>query len=240
VNTIRTRIFLFLFLVTLFCSCSISGYYTSNPKSLGGGMAGYEIILTKNETFHIRKWSDNYSVYSDSLGNRLWRDTHYRGFGKFVQFGDSLELAFLNEDSISIEIFKITEELAFDYKVSITNESGKTYAPIVSVKDSTSKTIKTIFNKNEFYTEFQDSSNTKSKYIGFDFHMFESPEILIPLEELSLGRNMFKFKTYNGYYPRGTKINFYCKKAWSGIRYGTKRRWLAKKYKQKWLNKLYK
>lgn len=202
----------FLVLTLIATGCSIHGHYTSNPKSHSLALAGYEIILTENETFHIRSWTDNYSVYSDSLGNRIWKDPHYRGFGTFIQIGDSLELTFLNEDSITIEIEKSISETFTKYKLSVANEIGKISPPILSLKDSSNKTLKTVFNKHETYTEFHDSLNSEILKIGFDLHRFRSPEILISLKEIALGKNTFKFKTYIGYYPRATKTKFYCKK----------------------------
>lgn len=239
-KTTQIKLLFFLVITMVAAGCSIHGHYTSSPKSNSLDLAGYEFILTKNEAFHIRSWTDNATVYSDSLGNRIWEDPHYRGFGTFVQIGDSLELTFLNEDSITVEIEKTTSEAVANYKLSIINEIGQMHAPILSLKDSASKTLKTVFNGSETYTEFQDSLNSEVSKIGFDLHLFGSPEILFSLNEISNGRNVFKFKTHNGYYPRASKAKVYCKKAWSGIRYGPRKRWLAKKYKQKWINNLYK
>lgn len=234
----KIKLFVFFSSVLLCGGCSIHGYYTSNPKSKLA-LAGYEIILTPNNTFHIKSWTDNFTNHVDSLGNRIWTDNWHRGFGTFIQSGDSLEMTFLNEDSITIDITRSSENFQDNYKVSFISESGNLSAPIVSLKDSTLRTIKNVINKDETYTEFSMSSDSTYRAIGFDLHWYRAPEILIPFEDIEQGKTQFKFKTYNGYYPKGTRINFYCKKAWSGIRYGDKRRWLAKKYKANWLNTFY-
>jgi len=234
------RIFTLLLIVFVSVGCSIHGTYTSNPKSLGA-FGGHEISLNKDKTFHINRWSDTYSIQVDSFGKRIWKDPQYRGHGTFTKKGDFLQLVFLSEDSVSVEVIKSLEGQTDFYRLSFVGETGNKYPPIIVLRDSLQRTVKTTVNRSDLGAEFKTSVNSDGITVGFKFNAYEfmAPPIQIDLGEVDYGINVFKFKTYNGYYPKGTEVSFYCKRAWSGIRYGPKKRWLAKKYKSKWLNSFY-
>lgn len=236
----RNRNLLFLFCLPLIFSCSIHGYYSSVPNPNSIALAGYEIILNKNKDFEIRSWTDVFTTYSDSLGNRIWKDPHYQGVGTFEQVGDSLHLYFQSEDSITVEIIKtFSDDNAF-YSVSFINEIGVKSTPIISLRNKNGALTKVIGINNPMnHTSFDARSFPDVHSFGFDLYYFRSRFIDIQLSDIKLGKNRFKFKTYNGYYPKGSKTKLYVKRSFSGIRHGDRQRWLAKKHKWAWLNKFY-
>lgn len=218
--------------------CSMKGVYTTNPKSKPA-FGGTEIIISKNNKISLRSWTDVYLRKIDDDGNRIWEDHKYKGFGTYSEQGDSLEITFANEDSITVIIDKFEAGERKTYQVSIFDELGNQLDPFINLVNDSLETIKSIWEQNKSKATFETTPRTNYSYISTpDLTMF-SPKLLIPIKDLHAGHNIIKHKTYAGYYAKGDTIKLYLKRYPFGIRYGSRKSWLAKKYKWDLLNRLY-
>lgn len=230
--------FIFVLSFLVLQGCSIHGVYTTNPKNQAA-FAGTEIVLTKNNTFHLKRWTDSYTVRLDLLDDRIWEDIKYKGYGTYVKKKDSLALTFLSEDSISIYISRKDSLKESIFQLSILGENGKWMKPFVTLKNSALQNIRNVFDQQSNTVEFRISNPSQVSIIGFDMLRIEAPQIFIELNEIKQGDNLLKFKTFNGFYGRNEVFTVYSKRSCFGLRFGDQKRFLPKRHQWKWLNRFY-
>ncbi len=231
----------FLGVIFLFASCRTAGLYTSNPKDKMA-FAGTQFELTKKDSFFLSSWTDSHSRFMDKEGNEIFSEKYqFRGSGTYQCEGDSLELIFCNEDSITIKLDfekRLTEtEVTFQ----IFDELGNVSRPNVDILDSDNKIIRgtniQFRDVYHFVIPNQEDIN-KIKIAGFGMRI-ENP--IIDISSLEDGKYIFKRKSYNGYFAKGVIKKIWYKKVPSGIRYQMrfKKKYLPRKWKWNWINKLY-
>jgi hypothetical protein len=196
--------------------------------------------FSRDNTFSIDSWTDVLVTRVDSAGNRIYKENKKRGYGLYKRVKDSVELTFLNEDSVRVLVIKSPRKDMTSYKVSLFDELGNRLRPGVSLKNDSLKTITAIYRGSQEIASFEVSNDSPIELMSFEYMHFRGPPILIELDKLENGTNELKFKTYHGYYSKNEKLTIYCKPTFTGLRHGPKKRWLAKKRKIKFLNRLYK
>ena len=239
----RPIIFSLIFIGALFSmsSCSTAGLYTSNPKSKMA-FAGTEFHLTTSDSFYLRSWTDNFSRYVDSEGNPIFKEEYlYRGFGTYDCDGDSLELTFCSEDSISIQLDiekRIHEtELTF----YIFDEMGKITSPNVQIIGDTNQVIRRTLVQLEDEYHFIIPNDENPHFITIEGFGMSIENPIINISTLESGSFVFKRKTYDGYFAKGFVKKIWYMKRPTGIRFQLNHRktYLPRKWKWNWINKLY-
>jgi len=204
-------------LILTFLSCSVTGRYTAKPMH---SSSGYELILTKNKSFILNQ-KPNYSPYKqDSNGNRIWLDPKMRGFGTYKVLNDSIRLNFLNEDSIKVIITKKIIKKDTLIGVELISEIGKRNSLPIVLLDETLKRVTIISGSENTKCSFKHNQYPNAKFIRFItnwFMMVINESVIIDIEKLKVGENIFKYKTYNGYYAKGDKEDIWFERTFLGI-----------------------
>lgn len=235
------RTFVFLSIIFLLSSCRTAGLYTSNPKG-NMGFAGNEFELTKTDSFFVRRWSDSHSNYVDGDGNRIFKDYKYRGYGTYECRGDSMELTFCNEDSMTVVLDLERGNEKVKIALQVFNELGNMNYPHADILSSTGDKLggtPIIHRLDTFHCEILNIQKpSQIKLHGFQLNIANP---LIDISNLESGRHVIKRKSYNGYYPKGLVKNIWFKKIFTGIRFQMhdRKRYLPKKFGWKWINKFY-
>lgn len=231
----------FLMLILFSSSCSTTGHFTSNPRDRMAH-AGTEFII-KSDSFKINSWTDNYSLYVDSLGNRIWKDNKYRGIGTYTRIKDSLQLTFKNYDSVSVHIVFSEDAMTRKYVISFSNELNNVANYPFSIKDKTGEVLEHVLIpfKDSYTISIEKNKNPSLLHISGVGVRIGEPKI--NLNDLSEGVNVIKLKSYNGYFAHNEKVTIWAKPVWTGLRYKfswhRKNRYLPRKWKWKFLNSLY-
>lgn len=236
-----TELFTVFCFVLLLSSCRTAGIYSSNPKDKIA-FAGIKFQLTKSDSFYLYSWTDNFSKYVDKDGNRIFKEEfQYRGFGTYDCQGDSLELSFSNEDSITVVLDFNKGDENTKVGLYIINEMGNKGRPNISFLNDENVIITKISMLLDNQNSLVISNNENPHLIRIDGMgmNIENPEI--DISKIRNGRYTFKRKTYDGYYAKGTKKKIWFKRRPTGIRYqlNERKRYLPKKWGWNWLNKLY-
>ena len=188
-----------------FYSCKTAGLYTSNPKERMA-FAGTEFELMKNDSFSIRSWTDSYTIHVDEKGNRIFEnDIMFRGYGTYECLDDSLQLTFVNEDSIRIELDLKRSDQMVEINLQTFSETNNVLYPQVDILDANGIRL------DGTYIQVKDSFNynipiinkpTHIRLSGFEINIKDP---IIDITKLSDGWHTVKKKSYNGYFSRGKK-----------------------------------
>jgi len=229
-----------LLLILISTSCTTTGHFTSNPRERMAH-AGNEFILTKSDSFQLRSWTDNYSLFVDDSGNRIWKENRYRGEGIYQRNGDSLHLKFTSSDSILVKIIYAKDDTIETAEISFFDELGEPINIQFQVENNENEILRSVqFPRNNIhFLSFQINENpTILKLSGFGLNV-SNPNI--DFKDLKLGLNEIKLKTYNGYFAYSDTLNIWFKPTFTGIRYEFRgrKRYLPKKWGIKFLNGLY-
>ncbi len=241
IGVMDIRILLKYGVLLLLSGCKTSGYFTSNPKD-HGAFAGSYFKLNKDGTFHRNQWTDVYSVYTDSLGNRIWKDYQKEkriGKGTYQKKRDSLELTFTNEDSVRILIdFQETEDSFFIEIEEFSEMGDPAYLNYELLNSSDSLLAIALFHIDLKFRTSKEANPWKIRLGEFKGKLTKN---YILLEDLKPGFNEIKIKTYAGYYAKGDRIVIWHRRGPSGMRYalGNRKTWMPRRWKWKFLNKFY-
>lgn len=230
-----------LFLIAIvYTSCTTTGHFTSNPREKMM-YAGTEFILTKSDSFQIRSWTDHYSVHVDNAGNRIWKENKYRGEGIYERNGDSLSLTFTSGDSILVKILYTKDDISESAEVSFFDELGDPAFIQFQVVNSENEVLRNVSfpRKNKYTLSFQQDENPEILKLRGPLLNVKEPKI--DFNNLQLGVNEIRLKTYNGYYSQDDILKIWFKPTFTGIRYEFKgrKRYLPKKWKCNFLNGFY-
>ena len=225
-----------------FTSCTTTGFFTSNPKGKVA-FAGTEFIIC-SDSFQIKSWTDNYSLYQDKEGNRIWKDRRYRGKGIYKKVKDSLHLTFTNLDSVTVNIFYTETEEENTYEVSFNSELNQAVNYPFKIKNDTGAILKDVLIPLDSSYTFSFSSNENPSVLHLQGMGVRIGEPEIDLRNLKPGKNVIRLKSYNGYYAENETVAIWFKPVLTGIRYKfdrmRKNRYLPRKWKWGFLNGFYK
>jgi len=211
-----------IFLMLTFLSCSVAGRYTTRPTS---SSAGYELILKKNKSFILNQKPQYSPNKQDSNGNRIWLDPKTRGFGTYEVLSDSIRLSFLNEDSIKVFINKIISAKETLVSVELISEIDKRNSLSIVLLDENLQRVTIISASENRECNFKLNQYPNAKYFRFianRFMMVIDESVKIDIGKLKAGDNIFKYKTYNGYFAKGDRQVIRFKRTFRGIRFGPK------------------
>ena len=220
--------------------CRTAGMYTSNPRDKMA-FAGTQFELTKSDSFYLTSWTDNFIRLFDENGNQIFeRDNQYRGYGTYQCSGDSLSLHFCNEDSITVQLGINRLDSIVNLSIYIYDEQGMLLHPDVDLLDEEGIKVQRLFNEYKDVFNFEIDSKDKPSLMKLKSRWLNIENPTVDLSVLEDGDHTIKRKSYNGYFAKGVRTIWF-KRRPTGIRYKLKDkvRYLPKKWKWNWINKLY-
>ena len=204
--------------------------------------AGTEFHLTSSDSFFLRSWTDNFSRYVDKEGNRIFKEEYqYRGFGTYDCDGDSLELTFCNEDSITVKLDLEKRNNETEFIFYIYDELGNITSPNVQIIGDTTQVIRRTIVQLEDVYHFVIPNHENPHFITIEGFGMSIENPIIDISTLVSGSYVFKRKTYDGYFAKGRVKKIWFRKRPTGIRFqlNDRKRYLPRKWGWNWINKMY-